>query len=86
MLDQAFYGLREVKLRVLETLSQSAARGSCPSGESCWQAPPAPAKPPLPRQLRRFSFPHDSVDFSSIGKDADSICGTSRIYSNARPG
>lgn len=87
MLDQAFYGLREVKLRVLETLSQIRRTGKLPKWGILLAGPAGIGKTSIAKAIAQIlGFPMIQLDFSSIGKDADSICGTSRIYSNARPG
>ena len=87
MLDQAFYGLREIKLRVLETLSQIRRTGKLPKWGILLAGPAGTGKTSIAKAIAQIlGFPMIQLDFSSIGKDADSICGTSRIYSNARPG
>lgn len=87
MLDASFYGMRQVKNCVLETLSQIRRTGVLPKWGILLAGPAGTGKTSVAMAIARIlSLPLIPLDFSSLGTEASPICGTPRIYYNARPG
>lgn len=86
-LDKAFYGMQEVKQRILEVLAQIRRTGQIPRWGILLNGPAGCGKTSIAKAFAAaLDMPTISIDISSISKDSDTLAGSSRIFSNGRPG
>ena len=85
ILEAEFHDLQHVKKRILEIVAQVRHNKTLPR-PILLKGPAGVGKTKLCKIIARILNLHDvTIDFSSL-KDIEAITGSSRIYSNARPG
>ncbi len=86
ILDEELYGLRKVKQRVIETIIQINRTHTLPSYGLLLAGPAGTGKSQIAYAVARIlKIPFAVFDMSTV-RDPEALSGTSRIYSNARPG
>lgn len=86
ILDESFYGLAQVKTRIVESMAQMSKTGVSPK-PLLLVGPPGVGKTAIAKAVARLlNYPIIPMSFDTIGKEAETISGSSRIYANARAG
>ncbi len=86
ILDEELYGMEKVKQRIIETIIQINRTHTLPSYGILLVGPAGTGKSQLSYAVARIlKLPWTTLDMSSIN-DAEQLTGSSRIYSNAKPG
>lgn len=86
ILDEELYGLEPVKQRVLETIIQINRTHTLPEYGLLLIGPPGTGKSQIAYAVGRIlKLPCTVLDMSTI-RDPEALTGSSRIYSNAKPG
>lgn len=86
ILDEELYGLGEVKQRVIETIIQINRTRTLPSYGLLLAGPAGTGKSRIAYAVAEIlKIPYTVFDMSTVS-DPEALTGTSRIYSNARPG
>lgn len=86
IMDSTFYGLEPVKQRILEVLAQMKRTGTMPSWGLLLNGPAGVGKTSVAKAVARIlNLPMTVLDMSTI-RDIEDLTGSSRIYSNGRPG
>lgn len=87
ILDEEFFGLEAVKERIMEVVAQIRRTGKLPKWGILIHGPAGTGKTSIVKAIARiFGMPLIQLDMSSVGDEPDEISGSSRIYTNARPG
>ena len=86
ILDEELYGLESVKQRIMETVIQVNRTHTLPSYGLLLCGPAGVGKSQIAYAVARIlKLPWTTLDMSSIN-DPEQLTGSSRIYSNAKPG
>ncbi len=86
ILDEELYGMDKVKQRIIETVIQVNRTHKLPAYGLLLVGPAGTGKSQIAYAVARIlGLPWTSLDMSSI-HDAEQLTGSSRVYSNARPG
>ena len=86
ILDEELYGMERVKQRILETVIQINRTHTLPAYGILLVGPAGTGKSQIAYAVARIlKLPWTTLDMSSI-HDPEQLTGSSRIYSNAKPG
>ena len=86
ILDEELYGMERVKQRIMETIIQINRTHTLPAYGLLLVGPAGTGKSQIAYAVARIlKLPWTSLDMSSIN-DPEQLTGSSRIYSNAKPG
>jgi len=86
ILDEELYGMERVKQRIIETIIQINRTHTLPAYGLLLVGPAGTGKSQVAYAVARIlKLPWTTLDMSSIN-DAEQLTGSSRIYSNAKPG
>lgn len=86
ILDEELYGMERVKQRIMETIIQINRTHTLPAYGILLIGPAGTGKSQIAYAVARIlKLPWTSLDMSSIN-DPEQLTGSSRIYSNAKPG
>ena len=86
ILDEELYGMEQVKQRILETIVQINRTHTLPSYGLLLAGPAGTGKSQAAYAVARIlKLPWITLDMSSI-HDPEQLTGSSRVYSNAKPG
>lgn len=86
ILDEELYGMERVKQRIIETIIQINRTHSLPAYGLLLVGPAGTGKSQIAYAVARIlKLPWTTLDMSSIN-DPEQLTGSSRIYSNAKPG
>ena len=86
ILDEELYGMERVKQRIMETIIQINRTHTLPSYGILLVGPAGTGKSQIAYLVAKIlKMPWTTLDMSSIN-DAEQLTGSSRIYSNAKPG
>ena len=87
VLDAAFHGMEDVKIRVLEILAQIRRTGSLPKWGIMLDGSAGTGKTSIAKGIALvLSMPLIQLDMSSLGSDPEAVSGSPRMFSNAKPG
>lgn len=86
ILDEELYGMETVKQRIIETIIQINRTHTLPAYGMLLVGPAGTGKSQIAYAVARIlKLPWTTLDMSSIN-DPEQLTGSSRIYSNAKPG
>ncbi len=86
ILDEELYGMERVKQRIMETIIQINRTHTLPAYGLLLAGPAGTGKSQIAYAVARIlKLPWTTLDMSSIN-DPEQLTGSSRIYSNAKPG
>lgn len=86
ILDEELYGMERVKQRIIETIIQINRTHTLPAYGLLLAGPAGTGKSQIAYAVARIlRLPWTTLDMSSIN-DPEQLTGSSRIYSNAKPG
>ncbi len=86
ILDEELYGMERVKQRIIETIIQINRTHTLPAYGILLIGPAGTGKSQIAYAIARIlKLPWTTLDMSSIN-DPEQLTGSSRIYSNAKPG
>ena len=86
ILDEELFGMESVKQRIIETVIQINRTHTLPSYGILLVGPAGTGKSQIAYLVAKIlKMPWTTLDMSSIN-DAEQLTGSSRIYSNAKPG
>lgn len=86
ILDEELYGMERVKQRIIETIIQINRTHTLPAYGILLVGPAGTGKSQIAYAVARIlKLPWTTLDMSSIS-DPEQLTGSSRIYSNAKPG
>ncbi|MCD7735458.1 MAG: AAA family ATPase [Lachnospiraceae bacterium] len=86
ILDEELYGMEQVKQRIIETIIQINRTHTLPAYGMLLVGPAGTGKSQIAYAVARIlKLPWTTLDMSSIN-DPEQLTGSSRIYSNAKPG
>lgn len=86
ILDEELYGMERVKQRIIETIIQINRTHTLPAYGLLIAGPAGTGKSQVAYAVARIlKLPWTTLDMSSIN-DAEQLTGSSRVYSNAKPG
>ena len=86
ILDEELYGMERVKQRIIETIIQINRTHTLPAYGMLLAGPAGTGKSQIAYAVARIlKLPWTTLDMSSIN-DSEQLTGSSRIYSNAKPG
>ncbi len=86
ILDEELYGMEKVKQRIIETIIQINRTHTLPAYGLLLAGPAGTGKSQVAYAVARIlGLPWTTLDMSSIN-DSEQLTGSSRVYSNAKPG
>ncbi len=86
ILDEELYGMERVKQRIIETIIQINRTHTLPAYGILLVGPAGTGKSQIAYAIARIlKLPWTTLDMSSIN-DPEQLTGSSRVYSNAKPG
>lgn len=86
ILDEELYGMEKVKQRIIETIIQINRTHTLPAYGILLIGPAGTGKSQIAYAVARiFKMPWTTLEMSSIN-DPEQLTGSSRVYSNAKPG
>ncbi|MCI5596999.1 MAG: AAA family ATPase [Lachnospiraceae bacterium] len=86
ILDEELYGMEQVKQRIIETIIQINRTHTLPAYGILLVGPAGTGKSQIAYAVARIlKLPWTTLDMSSIN-DPEQLTGSSRVYSNAKPG
>lgn len=86
ILDEELYGMEKVKQRIIETIIQINRTHTLPAYGILLVGPAGTGKSQIAYAVAKIlKLPWTTLDMSSIN-DSEQLTGSSRIYSNAKPG
>ncbi len=86
ILDEELYGMEQVKQRIIETIIQINRTHTLPAYGLLLVGPAGTGKSQIAYAVARIlKLPWTTLDMSSIN-DPEQLTGSSRVYSNAKPG
>ena len=86
ILDEELYGMEKVKQRIIETIIQINRTHTLPAYGLLLCGPAGTGKSQIAYAVARIlRLPWTTLDMSSIN-DPEQLTGSSRVYSNAKPG
>ena len=86
ILDEELFGMERVKQRIIETIIQINRTHTLPAYGILLVGPAGTGKSQIAYLIAKIlKLPWSTLDMSSIN-DAEQLTGSSRIYSNAKPG
>ncbi len=86
ILDEELYGMEKVKQRIIETIIQINRTHTLPAYGMLLVGPAGTGKSQIAYAVARIlKLPWTTLDMSSIN-DPEQLTGSSRVYSNAKPG
>lgn len=86
ILDEELYGMERVKQRIIETIIQINRTHTLPAYGMLLVGPAGTGKSQIAYAVARIlKLPWTTLDMSSIN-DSEQLTGSSRIYTNAKPG
>lgn len=87
ILDAEFDGMETVKERILEIIAQIRQTGEFPKWGILLNGPAGVGKTSIAMAFAKLlNEPMIRIDGSTLGASAEEVSGSSRVYSNARPG